>query len=59
MKEQIQALVAGVKKAPTTLAERNAIQRELLLNLARMYPDVPLWDVCGDLGEAFAERFPS
>lgn len=58
MTEQIQALVRGVKVAPRTLQERNAVQRELLLNLARMYPDVALWDVCAELGEEFGKRFP-
>ena len=58
MNELIQELVAGVAKAPTTLAERNAIQRELILNLARRYPDVPLYQAALALGLHFAKRFP-
>lgn len=59
MKVQIQQLVAGVVKAPTTLQERNAIQRELLLNLARMYPEVSMVEACTELGTEFAKRFPN
>lgn len=52
-------LVRSVPNAPANLRERNAIQRELLLNLARIVPEVPMVEACSELGEVFAERFPN